>query len=327
MTVVSQKVSEMPVSVLFASFANMNRTSALFWANPILLTLTLPRLFVGKLKKQPAGSSSAEDSARQIDFCDFQTVEKGSHSLDLVEAAVFDVLASEPAMDRPALESYGEFSQLPGVEFRLAVHLRNKRAQKLAFIRRELDGTQERTFDGPAGHFFDLRNQVVPETIANHLPAQVGGIFAELETEGRGKFADFVFPDLQQGTANQEISCPNRDLRFRLDGRIIQGTGTSEQVEQKGLYLIICVVGNEERGGRELLRGFGKKLESRFACRSFERADRGQFGQGFDVQWETEPASEPVDELAVFQALGSAQIMIQMAYHQVTKTDRRQNME
>ena len=197
MTVESQKVSEMPVSVLFASFANMNRTSAFFWANPILLTLTLPRLFVGKLKKQPAGSSSAEDSARQIDFCDFQTVEKGSHSLYLVEAAVFDVLASEPAMDRPALESHGEFPQLPGVELRLTLHLRNKSSQELAFVRREFDRAQERTFDRPADHFFDLRNQIVPETIANHLPAQVCGIFAKFETEGRGKFVDFVFPDLE----------------------------------------------------------------------------------------------------------------------------------
>jgi hypothetical protein len=281
----------------------------------------------GKLKKQPAGPSSAEDTARQIDFSNFQTAEKGSHCLYLVEAAVFDVLASEPAMDRPALESHGEFPQLPGVEFRLAVYLRNKRSQELAFIRREFDRTQERSFDGSADHFFNLRNQVMPETIANHLPAQVCGIFAELETEGRGKFVDFVFPDLEQGTANQEISCPNRDLRFRLDGCIIQGTSTPEQVEEKGLYLVICVVSNEERGSREVLRGSGKKLESRFACRSFKRAGRGQLGQGFDVQWETEPTSEPADEFAVFQALGCAQIMIQMAYHQVPKTDHWQNMK
>jgi hypothetical protein len=45
------------------------------------------------------------------------------------------------------------------------------------------------------------------------------------------------------------------------------------------------------------------------------------------MKWQPEPASEPGYEVTIFQALGSAQIMIQMAYYQVRKTDHWQEME
>ena len=71
----------------------------------------------------------------------------------------------------------------------------------------------------------------------------------------------------------------------------------------------------------------GKKLESCFACRRFERAGFGQLGQGLRVKWQPETMSEPVDKPAIFQALGSPQIVIEMADHQVTKTEHREKMK
>ena len=42
------------------------------------------------------------------------------------------------------------------------------------------------------------------------------------------------------------------------------------------------------------------------------------------MEWQPEATGESVDELAVFQALGAPEIVIQMAYHQVAETDHWQ---
>ena len=120
----------------------------------------------------------------------------------------------------------------------------------------------------------------MPDTIADHLPAQVGRIFTELETIGRGKFVNFVFPDLEQEDGESgDCRLPTLTSGFRFDGGIVEGTGTTEQVEQEGLYLVIGVVGQEERRSRKFLRGSGKKLESGFSRGSFEGTGSGQLGQ------------------------------------------------
>jgi hypothetical protein len=45
------------------------------------------------------------------------------------------------------------------------------------------------------------------------------------------------------------------------------------------------------------------------------------------VEWQSEPASESPDELAVFQAFGPSQIVIQMADHQIVKPEHWQQMK
>jgi len=75
---------------------------------------------------------------------------------------------------------------------------------------------------------------------------------------------------MEEGTPNQEIQSSNCELRFCFDGSVFERAGSPEQVKQEGLYLVVRVVGQQERGSREVLGCPGKKLESCFACGGFE---------------------------------------------------------
>jgi hypothetical protein len=86
-----------------------------------------------------------------------------------------------------------------------------------------------------------------------------------LETIGGGKFVYLVFPDLEKGTVNEKMAGPGAHSRIHFDGGIVEGSGTTEQVEQEGLYLIVGVVGQEKRRSRKFLRGPRKKLQSGFS--------------------------------------------------------------
>ncbi len=70
-----------------------------------------------------------------------------------------------------------------------------------------------------------------------------------------------------------------------------------------------------------------KNCKSRFACRALERTGPGQLCQGLRVKRQPKTMTEPVDEFAVLEALGSAQIVIQVANHQVAKSDHRKKMQ
>ena len=53
----------------------------------------------------------------------------------------------------------------------------------------------------------------------------------------------------------------------------------------------------------------------------------GQVCQGLRVKRQLKTMTEPVDEFAVLEALGSAQIVIQVANHQVAKSDHRKKVQ
>src|SRR5207249_7048164 len=168
------------------------------------------------------------------------------------KSAVFNAFGSQPAMDGPALDSYGQFAQF--LDFKFISDLWHKGSEQLAFIRCYFYGAKQRAFHLASHELFEFRNQVEPDAVTNHLPAHIGGVFAEFEMERPDKFENLILPNFEQRPADQQISSPHNDMGFRFNGSVIERSRSTEQIEQESLYLVISMVCEKERRSRILIR-------------------------------------------------------------------------
>jgi hypothetical protein len=179
--------------------------------------------------------------------------------------------------------------------------------------------------------FFQIRNDAMPQPIAQRSEIFVRGIFAKFQAILSHVRVNLVAPNSEYGADNCKI-----DIFDSPDGNIAHGsetgeTGATEKINQKRLDQIVGVMGQKDCVTASVFRDFCKELIARLARGGFDRdllfSRHGADIRGFDFKIDIVFGRESFDKARIGPARSEPQLMIKMANNQISISKIDQPME
>src|SRR5262249_23158437 len=132
---------------------------------------------------------------------------------------------------------------------------------------------------------------------------------------------------MKQGPDEYQPLFPNDSDRFCFDDCILEGTRSSEEIEEECFDLIIGMMCKKQRVGPELRRRASKEFEARDAGGCFRGPCVAQLPQSLRVERKIELAADACYKIKVVLTFDSSQVVIQMAHDQFVEAQHSEQMK
>lgn len=203
--------------------------------------------------------TAGEFSGGKINFGGETIHEQAADGFDIVKADVDDGALTEPEAQDEALLGDGQFVEFFDGELFGGGKWEAKRLEPVGLGAADFGGAPECLGSVLAEIFLEIGNELAANAIAEELGIAIGGVLAPIDFMTPGISDDFAAPDGEPGAMDGERAAPGDGAHTGARA------GTAQELEEKGLDLIVGVMREDKVTAVETCGGFFKKNPTRSA--------------------------------------------------------------